>query len=117
MTEYERPTQDFIGYLRQTQIARDYFSVCKEVESNPELDRQIKEFRRRNFEMQNQTDGDSLFDEVDKFEAEYAEFRKIPLVSRFLAAELAFCRMFQEVTDEISVAFAKDFDYSKGMDQ
>ncbi len=114
MSEYEKATEDFISFLNNTNVAKEYFAVCKEVEANPELDRQLKEFRRRNFEMQNQTDGDVLFDEIDRFEEEYAEFRKNPLVSRFLNRELAFCRMFQEVSGRISIAFAENFDYSKG---
>ena len=56
-------------------------------------------------------DSDALFDEIDRFEKEYEEFRKNPIVSDFLAAELAFCRMYQEITEKISVDFAEDFDY------
>ncbi len=114
MTEYEQATKDFIEIIRKTKVATDYSAVLAEVEKNPELERQIREFRKKNFEMQDSVDGDRLFDEVDRFEAEYAEFRKIPLVSDFLEKELAFCRMFQEINEQISMAFAEDFDYSKG---
>ena len=76
------------------------------------LKKQIDEFRYRNFKLQNETDADRLFDETDRFEREYEEFRKNPVVSDFLAAELAFCRMYQDVQSVLGEAFAKDFDLS-----
>ena len=78
----------------------------------PDLKKQIDEFRYRNFKLQNETDADRLFDETDRFEREYEEFRKNPIVSDFLAAELAFCRMYQEIQSVLGEAFAKDFDLS-----
>ena len=37
------------------------------------------------------------FDKIDQFTRENEAFRENPLVSDFLAAELAFCRMMQEI--------------------
>ena len=76
------------------------------------LKKQIDEFRYRNYKLQNETEADRLFDETDCFEREYEEFRKNPIVSDFLAAELAFCRMYQEIQSVLGEAFAKDFDLS-----
>ncbi|WP_303408980.1 YlbF family regulator [uncultured Duncaniella sp.] len=38
-----------------------------------------------------------LFDKMEAFEREYREFRENPAVDEFLRAELAFCRMMQEM--------------------
>lgn len=35
---------------------------------------------------------------MDAFEKEYEEFREDSMVDDFLRAELAFCRMMQEIT-------------------
>lgn len=51
--------------------------------------------RTRNFELQ--TSKDTNFDKIDQFTRENEAFRENPLVSDFLAAELAFCRMMQEI--------------------
>lgn len=40
---------------------------------------------------------DTNFDKIDQFTRENEAFRENPLVSDFLAAELAFCRMMQEI--------------------
>jgi hypothetical protein len=82
------------------------------VDQQPQLKAQIDEFRRRNFALQNETDPQRLFDETDRFEQEYSEFRKNPVVNDFLAAELAFCRMYQEARDMVMEAFAEDLDFS-----
>ena len=69
----------------------------------PELKAQIDAYRRRNFEIQ--TSPDTVYDVIEKFENEYAQFRENPLVADFLAAELAFCRLMQllslKVTEEL----------------
>ena len=65
------------------------------VKEQSELKRQIDEFRTRNFELQ--TSKDTNFDKLDQFTRENEAFRENPLVSDFLAAELAFCRMMQEI--------------------
>lgn len=110
MNNYERETEDFIKRLYETDICREYFKQRDAIKQYPELKRQIDEFRQRNYKLQNEMDSGSLFDEVDRFEKEYEEFRKNPIVNDFLAAELAFCRLYQEVSDKIATAFAMEVD-------
>lgn len=66
----------------------------------PELKAQIDEFRKRNYELQSSADID--FDKLDRFEKEYEDFRSDPLVSDFLAAELAFCRRMQGIETRVT---------------
>ena len=47
--------------------------------------------------MQSTTQVDELFDKMDAFEREYEKFRENPIVDDFLKAELAFCRLMQEL--------------------
>ena len=72
-------------------------SLLKE---NEELKAQIDDFRKRNFEFQQSTD--SNFSKLDSFEREYETFRENPMVSDFLAAELAFCRLMQRLNTRIT---------------
>lgn len=57
----------------------------------------MNEYRQKNFDIQNGMDGAELFDKMEAFEREYREFRENPVVDDFLRAELAFCRMMQEM--------------------
>ncbi len=66
----------------------------------PELKAQIDEYRSRNYQLQSSADID--FDKLDWFEKEYEDFRSNPLVSDFLAAELAFCKRMQGIESRIT---------------
>lgn len=68
----------------------------------------IDEYRVRNFELQNSVQTEDLLDKLDDFEREYEKFREDPLVEEFLDAELAFCRMMQEI--DVKLAEAMDFE-------
>ena len=50
----------------------------------------------------------NLLDKMEAFEREYEKFREDPLVEEFLDAELAFCRMMQEI--DVKLAEAVDFE-------
>ena len=111
MIDFERETENFVEKIRQTKVCQEYFVQKERVNQYPDLNQRIDDYRKTNYRIQNEMDSDALFDEIDRFEREYEEFRKDPIVSDFLAAELAFCRMCQEITDKISIAFAEEFDY------
>lgn len=113
MSGYLDITKDYIEKIRTNETCQEYFRQKELVTTQyPDLKKQIDEFRQRNFRLQNETDSDRLFDEIDRFEREYEEFRKNPIVNDFLAAELAFCRLYQEIQEKIGEAFAIDFDLS-----
>lgn len=103
MEAMEQAAEIFIAAIRDSEIYKTYRAELEKVKQFPMLKEQIDEFRKRNFEMQSQTDID--FDKLDRFENEYEEFRAQPLVSDFLGAELALCRMMQkfymQITDAI----------------
>ena len=74
----------------------------------PALYDKVNEYRQRNFELQNETAEEDLFDRMEAFEREYEKFREDPLVDDFLNAELAFCRLMQEI--DLLLAQAIDFE-------
>ncbi len=106
MVDVKRETEQFIERLKQSEVYQCFVEQCHRIEAHPDLAKKIDEFRERNFRLQNEMDSDALFDETDRFEKEYAEFRKNPIVNDYLEAELDYCRMFQEVSESISTAFA-----------
>ena len=95
--------EQMVQAIRNTDAYLEYQKQLAHVKEQPELKRQIDEFRTRNFELQ--TSKDTNFDKLDQFTRENEAFRENPLVSDFLAAELAFCRMMQgiglDVTDQM----------------
>ena len=87
--------EQMVQAIRKTAAYLEYQKQLARVKEQSELKRQIDEFRTRNFELQ--TSKDTNFDKLDQFTRENEAFRENPLVSDFLAAELAFCRMMQEI--------------------
>ncbi len=92
----------FAEKVRKTEIYRNYLLQAEKVKREPELKQKIDEFRFKNFELQNTTDSEELFDKTDAFTAEYEAFRANPVVDAYLSAELEFCRMMQRVYQSIS---------------
>ena len=87
----DQAVEQMVQAIRNTDAYLEYQKQLACVKEQPELKRQIDEFRTRNFELQ--TSKDTNFDKLDQFTRENEAFRENPLVSDFLAAELAFCRM------------------------
>lgn len=91
-------TEAFLAKIRETDVYRTYLVQLGRLKKNPELFAQVNNYRRMNFEMQNAAQVDDLFDKMDRFEKEYKEFRENAMVDDFLRAELALCRMMQDIS-------------------
>ena len=87
----------FADQIMTSDTYRQYYYQREKIKKQPELYEKVNEFRQRNFDLQNETDSDDMLDRMEAFEREYEKFRENPLVADFLRAELAFCRMMQEV--------------------
>lgn len=94
-------TGRFVEELRKSNTYMEYNLQKEKLKRLPDLFEKVREYRHKNFMLQSGTQGDELFDKVDDFEREYEKFRENPLVDDFLSAELAFCRMIQEVNGQI----------------
>ena len=89
--------ESFVNAIKDTETYKDYFEQLERIKRTPELFGKVNEFRRRNYEIQNTSQVNELFDKMGAFEREYERFRENPIVDDFLKAELAFCRLMQEV--------------------
>lgn len=85
------------GIIRETDVYQTYLYYREELKKQPELYAQVNEYRQKNFDLQNETNSEELFDKLEVFEWENRSLRENPAVDDFLRAELAFCRMMQEM--------------------
>lgn len=102
MNNVDAAVEHLIGQILQSDTYLEYCKALKKVKQEPGLKEQIDEFRARNYEIQNGSISDLC--KVDQLEREYEEFRENALVEEFLSAELAFCRMMQEINLHITEA-------------
>lgn len=90
-------TKKFAAYIQQSDTYKEYLYQREKLKKQPDLYDKVNEYRQKNFDIQNESDSEDLFDRMEAFEREYAKFRENPMVEDFLRAELAFCRMMQEI--------------------
>lgn len=98
----DQALKQLIDHILDSEVYREYHTQLERVKEDPELKAQIDEYRMRNYKLQ--TNADTAFEQIDWFEKEYAGFRDNPIVSDFLAAELAFCRMMQNINMRLTEA-------------
>lgn len=108
MSEFDSTVESLITVIHNTKEYQTFLREKEKVARFPELKQKINEYRLKNYELQNSTNDDELFDKMEEFDREYEEFRDDPLVSDFLEAELDFCRMMQDMNMRITAAL--DFD-------
>ena len=102
MSGVDKALQQLIAEILVSDTYKEYDIQRNKVNQVPDLKAKIDDYRVRNFELQ--MSEDNALDKIDQFEREYANFRENPLVSDFLAAELAFCRMIQDINTQIAEA-------------
>lgn len=95
MSKLENALEQIIEAILDSPEYKRYDEQRNKVNQYPELKAQIDEFRTRNYILQ--TGDEAAFDKIDEIEEEFYEFRQNAMVSEFLAAELAFCRMMQDI--------------------
>ena len=108
MTELNVAVEKLIDIIRDTEVYTEYERQKEKVNRIPDLKAKIDAYRIRNFEIQNLSGDDDVFQKIEDFEREYESFRENPIVSDFLSAELALCRMMQEINIRLTAAL--DFD-------
>lgn len=97
-----KAAEDFVKEIMKSDIYGEYDFQKKKLKKQPELFEMVQEFRKKNYALQTGSQGEELMEQLEKFEKEYETLREIPLVDDFLRAELAFCRMMQEVNVRIT---------------
>ena len=106
--EVQEALEQLAQAIQDSDIYREYRRQSEKVDNTGDMREKIDEYRVRNFELQNSVQTEDLLDKLDAFEREYEKFREDPLVEEFLDAELAFCRMMQEI--DVKLAEAMDFE-------
>ena len=106
--EVQEALEQLAQAIKDSDIYREYRRQSEKVDNTGDMREKIDEYRVRNFELQNSVQTEDLLDKLDAVERESEKFREDPLVEEFLDAELAFCRMMQEI--DVKLAEAMDFE-------
>lgn len=105
---FEAETQKFIEEVKKSEVYLDYIKKKEAAMRDFKIWREITDYKKKCFEMQNSLSGEELFDRAESFEKGYEEWKRNKVVSEYLDAELAICRMLQEIS--FSVVQALDIE-------
>lgn len=97
--------------IRQSAEYYNYQETKARLAQNETLYRNLNEFRRKNYELQNREGDENRYDEVCALVHEYQEILHDSFVSEFLLAEQRMCNMLQEVYEIINADLIFDYDY------
>lgn len=99
----ESSLEALISSIKNSEVYRNYLSASEAVNRVPGLQERIDEYRRNNFLLQMNNEGEELLQKLEAFELETAAFRSEPLVDRFLCAERDFVRLKQDIDNKMLV--------------
>lgn len=97
MNQVDAAVERLIQAIYESKEYKRYQAIRAKVHENLQLEANIHAYRKRIYEFQNSMDESDMYERADRLERESVEFRQNPLVDEYLAAELAFCRLFQEI--------------------
>lgn len=96
--------------IKRSGVYEEYIASKEKLVEHTELLRGYNEFRRRNYEIQNNPESDNPFDEIMNLSIEYDELLHETIVNDFIIAESKMCLMMRQVYEEL----AKDLDFDMG---
>lgn len=104
MSGLTKETDAFIEAIKNSEEYLEYHKRLDEIKKDEELWKQVVDYRRKRYNLQNMANEDELFDKSETFERDFASLKDIPGVSEYLDSEIAVCRLVQEVCMKISEA-------------
>lgn len=108
MKEVINESKQLNEQIKQSAEYQKYVDTKKILYGNIDLCNKLKEFRARNYELQNR-EGVNSYDEVSALVREYDELLHNSIVSDFLRAEQHICKLMQVVYN--SIAEGLEFGY------
>lgn len=97
MEKVQSCVEALIQAIKEADPYQRYTRCEEKMKEQPELKKQIDEFRVAAYHFNNDETEEDLFEKIDQFESQYHEFRKLPGVNDFLEAELDMCKMMKQI--------------------
>ena len=101
MTEIDNELFTLIEAVKESHTYKEYDRCRKVLKSDPELKARVDRYREENYRLQIMEDDGTLQDKIENFARENMELSEQPRVRAFLDAELALCRMLQEISERV----------------
>lgn len=90
-------SEQLAAAISESDEYKNFQKKYSEISMYPSLLREVNEFRRFCFALQNSTETDSMYEKVEEFRKKYEGLRSQRMVNEFLQSELCVVRMLQAV--------------------
>ena len=101
-------TTVLINTIKGTSIYTEYQSALEDLQRYPELKARADAFRAENYLAYHALKEPISFADFDSLEDKRTELIKYPQIDRYLQAEVALCRVLQEVQNRLVAAISFD---------
>lgn len=108
MKEVVKKSLELNNIIKESNEYKKYLSTKQKLYEDPELCNQLKQFRRRNYELQLR-DGDNPYDEINGLVKEYDILLHDSVVSNFLRAEQRVCKVMRQIYTSLAEGLEFDF--------
>ena len=102
-----------IDAIKNSEEYREYHKYQDIINRTPDLKRQIDDYRRQNFYIQNSDEIEDVFIATEELNKRFADLRRQDLAVRYLNTEIAFCSFVRDICTSIAdgIDFELDFFY------
>ena len=83
MEQMREALDALLAAIRTSEEYKNYQDIKARIHEKPEVEKRVAEFRKRNYQLQNQKDAD-LFGEMDKLEREKSKICENSLAAEYL---------------------------------
>lgn len=108
----ERLSKELATALKGSEEYKSYQFYRQLLQDNPDLEREVNELRKQNFELQN-SDIEDGYEAVEDIRRRFEYVRSNDLANDFLIAESSFCRMVQNTLNSIITEIDFNVDFLK----
>ncbi|MCQ2517149.1 MAG: YlbF family regulator [Lachnospiraceae bacterium] len=97
MAGFEKEKKQIVKIIKGSDEFKAYVAAKEAAKADIDLWRQINAYRNQRTELYARSNGDEIYEKTDSFESSYAFLYANPVAKAYLDAELAVCRMVQEL--------------------
>ena len=101
-------TSVLVDTIKSTSIYTEFQSALEDLRRYPELKALADEFRTQKFLAYHSLKGQGSFADFEDFEEKRVELAAYPQIERYLKAEVALCRVLQEVESRLTAGMCFD---------
>lgn len=98
--ELYKMAEELSEMLLNSDIYQRFLESKKRLEENQKLFNRVKEYQRKNFQIQNDT-SDNIKEQLRNLENEYRDIMRNTIVRDFLNSELILCKTIKTINETI----------------